>query len=172
MTDIQQQPANGQDVANPGPWQSDAVAQAQSLLATVPDAEDQGGGQDGILAQLAGAQSPEDLDKPWQARDFESLLGATVVVYGIAKRPADYQGGLSHYLVVDLADQSTGERMTVTTGSVNIVGQLVVAYAKGWLPIQARVEQSQKATRNGFFPLRLTNISRYQVPATNGQPAV
>jgi hypothetical protein len=74
--------------------------------------------------------------------------------------------------VVDLVVVKTGERLAVTTGSLNIVGQLVVAWVKGWMPIQARVDQAQKATRNGYFPLRLSNVSRYTSSDNGDQPAV
>jgi hypothetical protein len=172
VTTDQQQAQAGDGVATVIPQGSQITQDTESLLMQVPDAQDNAGGQDGILAQLAAAESPEDLSKPWASNDMESLLGADVIVYGITKRPADYPGGLSHYLVVDLVVVKTGERLAVTTGSLNIVGQLVVAWVKGWMPIQARVDQAQKATRNGYFPLRLSNVSRYTSSDNGDQPAV
>ncbi|MCL6626645.1 MAG: hypothetical protein K6T68_08695, partial [Alicyclobacillus shizuokensis] len=56
---------------------------------------------------------------------------------------------------------SSGERLTVTTGSVSIVAQLARAVAIGALPLRCIPRVANKPTKQGYYPQHL-EISRNQ----------
>lgn len=126
----------------------------QSMLAAVPDTE-AGSGYERIFSQLAGAESIDDLNAPWTAGDMEQYADLPLTIDSISKSESTYGGGLPFFLVVGAVVEETGERVTVTTGSVNIVAQLVRAYAAGLFPVRARVQIAERPTAKGFYPQRL-----------------
>jgi hypothetical protein len=139
------------------------MAAWDSMITQVPDAEE-GGGLERILEAIAQAQSVADLDAPWRTHDAEQLAELPLTIRGITKAPSDYAGGLPWFLIVDAINETTGEAITFTTGSVNIVAQLVRTYTLGGFPCRARVVIPTKATRNGFFPPHLEYLARRQAP--------
>ena len=150
-------PTTTSDVPALGSGEAFAAAW-QAMVAQVPDA---GGDGSAIIAQIAAAQSPDALNDPWEGEplDLETMLGLTLRFERIAKAPSDFQDGLGFYLLVDAVRGDTGEYVRLTTGSTNVVPQLVRAYVMGWLPRWATVEQSKKATTRGFFPQHLHFVS-------------
>lgn len=142
------------DTAVTGPvLQASAAAPFEAMLADVPEAD--AGGYERILASLATAKSLEDLEAPWRAQGADAYLGEWLSIRGIHKMPSDYQTGLPWFLVVDAASRETGEAVTFTTGSVNIVAQLVRAHALGLFPLVAKIVESDRVTAAGFRPQRL-----------------
>lgn len=134
----------------------DALVAYESMLASVPDVSaGDGAGYERILAQLAAAQNLEDLEAPWRARGGEQYLGQWLVIRGIAKMPSDYRGGLPWFLVVDAVTAEDGEQATFTTGSVNVVAQLVRAHTLELFPVEAMLVESGKPTAAGFTVQRL-----------------
>jgi hypothetical protein len=141
------------------------------MITAVPDLEPQEGeGYDSILRQLAQASTLDDLNAPWRSQDAEQLLELALTITGIKKAPSTYGGGLAWFLVVDAYREDTGELVTFTTGSINIVGQLVKAWSLGGLPCRARIVQAKTPTRNGNYPQHLEFLPRAQA-ATVGNGA-
>jgi hypothetical protein len=153
----------------PVPISEQAIAAWNGMIQGVPDAVE---GYGRIAAQLAAADSPEALNEPWdtQAQDMATYVGSTLIVRSVAKAQSDFAGGLPWFLIVDAIDEDTGEAVTLTTGSANIVMQLTKAYVMGWLPRRVMVEVSEKATKNGYYPQRLQFLPD-QAAAKNGGAA-
>lgn len=126
----------------------DALVAYEAMLADVPEAGQQG--YDRILASLAGATSLEDLDAPWRSRGGEQFLGQRLVIHGISKMPSDFRGGLPWFLVVDAELSDGGGDATFTSGSVNVVAQLVRAHALGLFPVEAVLVESDRPTAAGY----------------------
>lgn len=145
-------PAPEQPISGPV-ISGDALVQYESMLAGVPDVE--AASYDRILEQLAAATSLEDLEAPWRARGGEQYLGQWLIIRGIRKMPSDFRGGLPWFLVVDAALADGGKAVTFTTGSVNVVAQLVKAHALDLFPVEAMLLQADKPTRDGYYPQRL-----------------
>jgi hypothetical protein len=87
-----------------------------------------------ILEQLANAGQLGDLDAPWRSDGLGEYIGERLVVTGIRKAASDFVGGLPWFLVVEAGLQSTGEKVTFTTGAVSVVAQLVKAWSMGRIP--------------------------------------
>lgn len=113
-----------------------------------------------ILGAILNAEDWEDLDKPWEASGAIKLEGKTLRIYDLVRRPSDYRDGLGVFLVVHYIDTDTGEAGVFTTSSVSITGQLVKAYAAGWLPLYAQVVVATRATEAGYKPHHLKFVGR------------
>lgn len=128
-------------------------AQFAEMAKGIPDAPEDGGL--GIVAQIMEAGSVDSLDDPWRTRDMEKLAGERITVYDLHKLPSDFKDGLGVYLVVHAVRAETGEDVTVTTGSVSVVAQLVRAWAMGALPITVIPRIADRPSRNGYYPQHL-----------------
>ena len=133
-----------------------AVQQYESLLAAIPDAG--GSGYEGILAAIAAAQSPADLDAPWRSSDTAGLVGVPLSILSVTKSPSDFGGGLAYFLVIQAVMVQTGEPVTFTTGAVGIVAQLAKAYALGALPLRATIREAA-SRREGRNPPQYLEIN-------------
>lgn len=128
----------------------------ESMLATVPDAG--GSGFDGILEAIAAATDAADLDAPWRSEGLKRYANAKIRVFGIRKLPSDYEGGLSHFLIIDGAIVATGETVAITSGAVSVVAQLVKAWQLGAFPLNIVPRIATRASRNGYFPMHLEMV--------------
>ena len=125
----------------------------EAMIADVPDAG--GEGMDAILQALATATDIRDLDAPWRSGNLESFLNTPIVVTGIRKLPSDYDGGLPYFLVVDAGVRASGELVTITTGAVSVVAQLVKAHGLDAFPLTVVPRRADRPSRSGFYPLHL-----------------
>jgi len=130
-----------------------AVAPFEATLAAVPDAGTQG--YERILQAIADAQSVEDLDAPWRSQGMEAYLGRDLVIRSIQKMPSSYEGGIPWFLVVDAVDEETGQAVTFTTGAINVVAQLVQAFALGGFPLKVTPAESERESAAGGRPQHL-----------------
>lgn len=128
----------------------------ESMIATVP--ESGGDGMESILVAIAAAEHPDDLDAPWRTTGLEALLNVPIRVLGIRKVPSDYPGGLAWFLVIDAAVVPTGELVTITTGAVAVVAQLIRAYHKGWMPWTVIPRESERPSAKGYRPQHLEAV--------------
>lgn len=140
----------------PGSDQSAAVATFERWLADVPDAG--GSGIDGILEQIAAAETADELDAAWRANGLGRYVDTPIVVTGIRKMPSEFTTGLSFFLIVDGAVRATGEKIAATTGSTAVVGQLIRAHAVGLFPLNVIPRLSKRPTEDGYFPMHLEII--------------
>lgn len=140
----------------PVPITEQALAQYSGMLDLVP--ESGADAWDAILGAIAGAQSIEDLDAPWQADGLADMADRRLTVLSIKKAPSEYQGGWDWYLIVDAIDYDTGEKVVTTTGSTSVVAQLIRAHALGAFPLEVVVRKAVKPTKNGFYPMHLQII--------------
>jgi len=125
----------------------------EGMIADVPEAG--GDGFEAILEAIAAASSAAELDAPWRSAGLEGLANVPIVVSGIRKMPSDYPGGLPWFLVVDAAVRATGERITVTTGSVGVVAQLVKAWSLDAFPLTVVPRMAARPSRSGYYPMHL-----------------
>ena len=133
-------------------------------LGTIPEAGQEG--WEGILATIARAERPEDLDAPWRAAGGKAYIGRPLEVRSMRRMPSSYDEGLPFFLVLDAVDLLTGEVIAITTGSVGVVGPLAIANARGWVPIRGSIVESARPTDAGFYP------QHWQMDRTgSGKPA-
>ncbi len=130
-----------------------AVSIYEDMFSKVP--EPSGEAYDRILEQIAEAKDLSAIDMPWKAGSLGKLNGKELLINGISKMPSDYEGGFGYYLLIDAVDKDTGESLTLTTGSITVVAELVRVNALGAFPASFVVRKASKPTRNGYYPLHL-----------------
>lgn len=118
-----------------------------------------------IVAQILAAESDEQLAamQGGNAIGWRDLLDVPIELLGFRWRPSDYDEGASLYFVVFGTRLDTGEGVVLTTGSRNIMAQLVNRAKRGALSgAVVKATQAEKATQRGFHPLWLVSV----VPST------
>lgn len=133
---------------------SPALIERFAQMATMIPSED-GQAYERIVEAILSSATIDALDEPWESTKAELLLGKTLLINGLTRRPSDFKSGLRIFLVVDSVDTATGERVVWTTGSVAIVAQLVRAYALGALPCYAELIIAERPTEAGYRPHHL-----------------
>ncbi len=123
-------------------------------MAVMIPAED-GNGAENILRSILSATTWEELSKPWQVSDIDDIIGRRLSLLRALRRPSTYAGGLGMFLVLFLQDKRTGKEYVKTTGSINIVGQVVRAYCLNSLPLEIEWVRATRPTENGYFPQHL-----------------
>jgi hypothetical protein len=134
------------------------------MATMIPEAE--GSAYDSILSSIFNVTSWDQLDDPWDTTKTEMLQGVEMKITAITRRNSSYRGGLGLFLVVHATDMRSEKSLVWTTGSVAIVGQLVVAYARGWFPLYAELVTATEPTDNGYYPQHLKILGSASGPAS------
>lgn len=129
------------------------VARIQTMLDQVPGSE--GDGLVLILEQLLAAESPEDLDRPWNTKGMSDYLGRPLMLSGIKKVPSQFRDNTGFFLMVDGVDTTTGEEMSFTTSALAVMVQLIACHVNGWFPRLFIPEQATEPTEDGYYPQHL-----------------
>lgn len=127
------------------------------LLAQVPEADEDA--YVGIIRQLLGAQSAADLAAPFSMSGLQEYLNTAITVWSIKRMPSDFDSGLGMYLVCEISAAGKDQRVSVSTGSTNIIVQLVKAHVAGWLPLHCIPREAKKPTAQGYTPMHLEVIA-------------
>ena len=114
-----------------------------------------GDGMDAMVARILSAESPEQLSSSWQSDNTRAYVDRQLQILSVKRAASDFADGWGIFLVVEAVNDADGEHVTFTTGSQAIVLQLVMAHAKGWLPLDVVVRQSKRPTKDGYYPLHL-----------------
>jgi hypothetical protein len=106
-----------------------------------------------IIAQLLAAESDEELEAVGQATGWRELPGVPMELHGFRWRPSTYEEGAPIFFVVNATRLDTGERVVLTTGSGNVLGQLTNMARRGTLVGAIRaLEIADQPTKQGFRP--------------------
>lgn len=116
---------------------------------------DIGGGTEDILRKILSATSWDQLDEPWETSEIDDIVGKTLRITHVKRRPSTFRGGLGVFLVVYLTDPRTNKEYVKTTGSVSVVGQIARAYALGVTSMTVQWMRSERPTDNGYYPQHL-----------------
>ena len=134
---------------------TEVIGQWESMLMAVPEAGGDTSGYESILAAIAVAQDPTDLDAPWRAEGLQRYQDTALVVMGLRRMPSDYTTGLGWYLMVEAVVKGTGEKIATSVGSLGVVAQLVRAYTLGALPLTVIPRRSKKPSKRGYYAWHL-----------------
>lgn len=129
------------------------LAQLNIWLEAIPTS-----GEDGLLAileQIVATEDPDLLDAAWNTAGFGDWLGYALRIDNPRKAASKLAGGLGWFLIVDAVVHATGEKLTLTTSSVAIMAQILVAAGRGMLPKDFVPLEKEEPTENGFYPQHL-----------------
>ena len=146
--------------------ESDVLAELERVLVSnervEPTSDDPDKMAAEIVAQILAAESDEELAamQGGNAIGWRELLNVPVELHGFRWRPSDYEEGASLYFVVFGVRLDTGDSVVLTTGSRNIMAQLVNRARRGVLSgAVVKAVEADKATQRGFKPLWLVTIN-------------
>jgi hypothetical protein len=141
------------------------IARLQTMLDQVPGSD--GDGLVIILEQLLAAESPEDLDRPWNTKGMSDYLDRPILITGVKKVPSQFRDNTGFFLVADGVDTATGEEMSFTTSALAVMVQLITCHCNGWLPRIFIPEQATEPTEDGYYP---QHLKIYRGPAGGPEP--
>jgi hypothetical protein len=129
------------------------LAQFGEMAVAIPS--DIGGGTEDILRKVLQAATWEQLDEPWRTSDVEDILGKTLRITKVVRRPSTFSEGLGVFLVVHLTDPKDGKEYVKTTGSVSVVAQLARAYFLGVTNMLVKWCRAERQSERGYYPQHL-----------------
>lgn len=134
------------------------LALFSNMAVGIPEADDSEAYED-IVAQILNADGIDDLNAPWETGKAEQLAGHSLKIESMARRASDYQGGLGIYIVVKGTDLNTGEKFTLTIGSVSVLATLAWLHYTNALPAIAELVIADRPTAKGNRPMHLKVLS-------------
>lgn len=108
-----------------------------------------------IVNRILQAATADEVLATGDARHARDLLDQPLMIHSIKLNESDFSDGAGIYMVADCSDPDFGDIFAVTTGSSTCMAQLYRLSELGALPCKAKFVQSTKATKRGFFPMRL-----------------
>lgn len=128
------------------------------MAVAIPEADDSEA-YESIVLQLLAADGVDTLNAPWQSGKTESLAGHRLKVESMTRRPSDFGEGLGIYLVIKGTDMNTGERFSLTIGSVSVLAQLARIHHLNALPAIVELVIAERPTAKGYRPMHLNVLS-------------
>jgi len=119
-----------------------------------------------IVAQLLAASSDEELEQFGNALPWRDLLNVPVEIRNFKWMESSFEGdGPAVYVVVQATRLDTGDPVTLTNGSMNVMAALSNMARRGSLIGAIRVlVEADKATKAGFKPLWLRSAEGAAAP--------
>ena len=144
-----------------------AIARINAFLETQPTVDDDP--TETMLRYILDSPDPSNWNALWRSSSLRDSKGAEVVIHAYRVQPSDFEGGLRHYLVLDVTDAKTGEKGVITCSSSMAIAQVLNAQARVGLPITVRIVEKDKPTKAGFRPIHLEYVGKTGAPI--GDPA-
>lgn len=108
-----------------------------------------------LTAQILSAETPEEVLTSTEAEGVRQHLDEPMELHNLTFLRSEYEQGQPFYVVMRCTILETGEQIAVTTGSRRITAQAFQLDRRGWLPRKIVFRQAKKATKAGYFPLRM-----------------
>lgn len=138
------------------------MARINAILEAKPTVEEDP--TEAMLELVVNAADPSEWDAIFQAESFKKNDGRQVRIHGYRVQPSDFEGGLSHYMVLDTTDLKSGEKLVLTCSSTMSIAQILNAEARVGLPIDVEIRQKEKPTKAGFRPIHLHYLGKAGAP--------
>ena len=115
--------------------------------------EDEGGDDvsDLIIGKILATQGAKELLTPSGAPSMGSLSGQPIIIHNVRRRTGGMNKKIGFYLLLDVENQSTGERAVYSTGAANIVAQVTKAWHDELLPLRCMVIEVESKSNAGQF---------------------
>jgi hypothetical protein len=110
-----------------------------------------------ILAQILASETVQDVfSVVGEAHGWREYADVPVELHGFRWRPSDKYEASKFFLIVFATDLTNGESLALTTGSMNIIAQLVALADQDSLEgTKVKLVIPEKTTKAGFRPLHL-----------------
>lgn len=145
------------ELANVDPMLVEVMQSLQTGKASVIDTEELTPEQQqlAIVARILRAQTLDEILGSFEATPIDQVLDQPMEIHAVRWERSEYEEGNPYYALIDAVLIDDGNRVTLTTGSTNILTQLVAMAARGYLPAKVIARQSAKPTKRGYYPKHL-----------------
>ena len=106
-----------------------------------------------MIEQLLTAESDEELERP-EAEGWGEFVGVPFEVQSFVWRPSSYEDGQAVFLVVRALDPRDGRLRVLTTGSGQVIAQLVNRAKRGTLPAILELVANETKKGNTVYHLK------------------
>ena len=138
------------------------VEKVNHFLSLAPTVEDDP--TEVMLQKVLESPDPRFWKDIFDAESVRERKGEEFRINAYRVRPSDFKGSLKHYMVLDVTDLNTGERGVLTCSSLMSIAQVINAEARVNLPIDVRIVEKDRDTKNGFRPIHLEYIGKSEAP--------
>lgn len=107
-----------------------------------------------ILADIFAAESVEELERK-PAEGWANYVDVPVEIRSWVARPSQYENS-KVFFVVRAVNMTDGEDLILTTGSVNVIGQIIKLTELGALPVIRVLSEDQTGAGNTVYYLSMT----------------
>lgn len=83
------------------------------------------------------------------------IIGKQIQIEGARAMKSAFESGATMYLLLDVVDLATGEKLLVTCGARNVMAQLYRIQQLDGYPVACRITKSERPTAEGYYPLWL-----------------
>lgn len=108
-----------------------------------------------IVENIGRAQSVEELLVRQSTTSAEDLVGVPLEIKETRWMKSAFDEGMGVFVVCDAVDLTTGNLITWTSGSANIMAKLYKADLEKWTLPPVTVYKADRATANGYYPMDL-----------------
>lgn len=108
-----------------------------------------------IAAALMAAESPEELlsQRTGELTHGAELEGVPFMLNGVVFRPGDLNPEVPAFAILDVTVNGVDDK--VSTSGLNVMVACKIMKDRGWLPRMVMLQQSDKKTKAGYYPLNL-----------------
>lgn len=126
-----------------------------------------------IVAQLLASESDEELQNFGNATGWRELPDVPMELHGFRWQASSFEGeGAPVYFIVSATNLESGERVTLTTGSMNVLAQLSNMARRGTLVGSVwMLHVADTPTKQGYRPLWLIQPPAVREAATAARDA-
>ena len=139
-----------------------ALAKINQFLSMAPTVADDP--TEAMLAVVLASPDPTKWNALFKSSSLRDNKGVDVRINAYRVQPSDFEGGLSHYLVLDVTVLSSGEKGVITCSSQMAIAQILNAEARGFWPLDVRIVEKDKPTKKGFKPIHLEYLGKTDAP--------
>lgn len=135
-----------------------AVEAALTAGAELPELEPQDAAAAGmeIAARILRAESVDEVFEQGGATPALEVIDVPLIVNGLRWNRSDYEGeGAKVYALIDATRADSGEELTITCGSRNVMAQLYRLDQLGALNTPVKIVRAERETARGFRPMWL-----------------
>lgn len=112
-----------------------------------------------IIEQLLAAESDDELEVVGSATGWIEYEGVPVEIRSFRWRKSDYTEGAPIYMIVFATDMRDGGQLVLTTGSKNVLAQLINLARRDRFPVVRILTRAERPTERGYYPLWLSSTS-------------
>lgn len=139
-----------------------AIEKINQFLSMAPTVQDDP--TEAMLSYILASPDPTTWNQLFKSSSLRDNKGLAVRINAYRVQPSDFEGGLTHYMVLDVTTLEDGVKGVITCSSQMAIAQILNAEARGFWPLDVRIVEKDKPTKAGFRPIHLEYLGKADAP--------